>query len=100
MLLLIIYNVHDDNRRESLHNAITAVEHVELSESVYVLAVSDTRLTAFAALSTHLASEDDLIVSELDRQTLGWHRKLVADWMNLRTAQETLKRILQRHPPN
>ncbi len=98
MLLLVIYNIKSDERRSSLHTAITTVEHVELSESAYVVAVSDTKQTAFASLSTHLTSEDDLIVSELDQQTVGWHRKPVADWMNRRTTQETLKRILQRRP--
>jgi len=96
MLLLVIYNIKSDDRRSSLHNAITSVEHVALSDSVYVVAVSDTKQTAFASLSTHLTSEDDLIVSELDQQTVGWHRKPVADWMNLRTTRESLKRILKR----
>ena len=80
---LVIYNVHDDARRKSLFDHIKTVENKRLSESCYVILTTQTRVQIFEALSTHLLTEDDLVVSTFDRATFGWHRAEVVDWIDL-----------------
>ena len=56
-----------------------------LSESCYVILTAQTRFQIFEALSIHLLSEDDLVVSTFDRATFGSHRAEVAEWIDLHT---------------
>jgi len=80
---LVIYNVRDDTRRRNLLDHIKTVEHMQLSESCYVILTLQTRFQIFEVLSEHLTVADDLVVSTFDRATFGWHRAEVVDWIDL-----------------
>ena len=79
---LVIYNIHDDSRRDALLVHLKTVEHKSLSESCYVVLTTQTRFQIFEALSAHLKAEDDLVVSTFDRSTFGWHRAVVVEWID------------------
>ena len=80
--LLIIYNIHDDKRRNQVHSLITAAQHIALSESAYLIVTQDSQRTAYLALRPYIVAADDLIVSLFDPETFGWHRHEVVDWVN------------------
>lgn len=82
---LIIYNIHNDSRRNALREYLKTVEHQILSGSCYVVLTTQTRWDIFSALSAHIHPEDDLVVSTFDQATFGWHRAEVVEWIDLHT---------------